>query len=131
MIAHDLALALVRYEKIYLTFKPKMSITQFIVMGAIEQGKTHAQAKISEHTGLQQPVVRDIVHRLYRKKFVRRTVGKGFKAGRPIAFTDAGVKAYEECEAIIRRADSEFFVGAFADHATRRSFIDLLQAVTT
>lgn len=111
MIAHDLALALVRYERIYSSFKPKMTITQFIVMGAIEEGKTHKDAKISEHTGLQQPVVRDVVHKLYAKKLVRRTVGKGFKVGRPITITAAGVEAYEECQAMIRRVDKEFFDG--------------------
>lgn len=128
MIAHDLARALVRYERIYSAFKPKMTITQFIVMGAIEEGKTHKDAKISEHTGLQQPTVRDIVHKLYAKKFVRRTVGKGFKVGRPITITDAGVQAYEECEAIVRRTDQEFFKGF---EGSRGDFAFTLQALTT
>lgn len=130
MIPHNLALALVRYERLYLAFKPKMSITQFIVMGAIQEGKTHAQAGISEHTGLEQKVVRDIVHMLYRKKFVERTVKKGYKAGRPIAFTAAGIKAYEECEAILRRADNEFFRDKLHSD-TQRTFTMLLKALTT
>lgn len=111
MTAHHLALALCRYEAIYSTYKPKLTITQFIVMGAIEAGKTHRQANISEKTGLQQLVVRNIVHALYAKKFLRRTIQTGFKAGRPIVITTAGVQAYQQCLVIIRRTDAEFFNG--------------------
>lgn len=131
MIAHDLALALVRYERLYSTFKPKMTITQFIVMGAIEESKTHKQANIAERTGLQQPTVRDVIHKLYAKKLLRRTVEKGFKAGRPIAITAAGVQAYEECRALIARTDAEFFSMRLLDKNTRMDFVSLLQAVTT
>lgn len=116
MIPHDLALALVRYEAIYSTFKPKMNITQFIVMGAIENGKTHTQANVSGKTGLQQVIVRNIIHKLHAKKFLRRTQKTGFKAGRATERTELGQRAYDECEAILRRTDNEFFAGWGTPH---------------
>lgn len=130
MIAHDLALALMRYDNLYHTFKPRMTVTQFIVMGALQGEKTHAQAHVAQKTGLAQEVVRFTTHQLHRKKFIRRTITTGFKAGRPIAFTDAGIKAYEDTREIIRRADQAFFGGRLI-RETAGDFTDYLQALTT
>lgn len=129
MIAHDLALAIVRYENIYDAFKPKMSITQFIVMGAIEAGKTHRDASIAEKTGLQQSVVRDVVHKLKAKKLISRVTDKGLRgSGRPITILAAGVQAYEECQAIIVRTDNVFFE-AFGS-ATRSECREFIRRLT-
>lgn len=131
MIAHDLALALVRYDDLYHSFKPRMTVTQFIVMGALQGEKTHAQAHVAEKTRLAQEVVRFTVHQLHRKKFIIRTIKTGFKAGRPIAFTAAGIKAYEQCAEIIKRTDAEMFDGWGTPKASE--FAELLNrlAVTT
>lgn len=129
LIAHDLALALTRYDRLYRAMHPPMSITQFIIMGAIQHGKTHAQANVSQSVGLEQITVRDVIHRLRRKKYLANA-GGNCRTGKSLIVTASGVAAYDKTAEIIRRTDIEFF-DKILTTTKKFEFTELLQAVTT
>jgi len=125
VIAHDLALALKRYEQLYDALKPKLSLWQLIVMQAMSGNKNSREDQLAEKTGLNPAIVSNVLHTLRKKKYVVNVSG-----GRPkkVAYTEAGMYAVAEGLKLLIRADEEFFRGS---HKCAGVLTDALQEVTT
>lgn len=130
MLVQDLAIAVQRYERFHLALRPPLGIAHFIVMEAIQYKKTHAQAKISERTGLPQERVRRIIHRLVNRGYVRRTSKPAPNQGRPIEITEAGAAAWHKTKKAIERAEADTLSG-ITTKEDRQTFLNLLSSVAT
>lgn len=72
ILGHALAVAVNRFDALYKSKRPPLSLMQLIIMQAIENGKDMYESNIAEKVGLEEESVRLILHRIYKRKFFEK-----------------------------------------------------------
>lgn len=103
ILGHQLAFATRKYEEIYLSLRPKLSLVQLILLLKIEEG--FSRQELAAQTGLDAALINMILHRIMKRKLIERSSNSKTKATR---LTPSGVKLTADCLKLAERAEKEF-----------------------
>lgn len=124
MLGHQLAIATRKYEQIYLDLKPKLSLTQLIVLSALGRGV--ARKNLAKETGLDHVLLNMILHRIKKRKYVERM---GTTKLKPTVLTYAGSEALGQALRLADTATRSFL--EMLGPSNRQAFSETLATIAT
>lgn len=105
MIAASLARSVIVYNEIYRSMKPPLTIPQVLVLIHMSEETTVRDVELERSTGLARQTINDIVHRIKKRGFVKRTSGGRLKK---TILTPQGAAALLIALKAIERSDARF-----------------------
>jgi hypothetical protein len=123
ILGHALALAINRYDRVYKSLGPPLSLTHYVILSAISTTPHMLEEELPSIVGLESESVRLVLHRIYKRKLFSKE-GRGKR--KKLLLTHKGEDALKRSSVLIARAEVQLLQALPISQRT-----SLRQALTT